>query len=94
MSREISHLRSKNVSSGRQRLGELKQILENCKNSSIDDPRKILEATMNLKKAYVQEESFWKQKSRNIWLLEGDVNTKFFHAQTQQRRARNKMRLF
>ncbi|KAK6128037.1 hypothetical protein DH2020_038201 [Rehmannia glutinosa] len=42
-----------------------------------------------LKDAYYKEESFWRQKARNQWLLEGDKNTKFFHACTMQRRNQN-----
>ena len=30
-------------------------------------------------------------KSRNTWLREGDKNTKFFHAQTMQRRRSNRI---
>ena len=30
-------------------------------------------------------------ESRILWLLEGDLNTRFFHAITKQRRARNKI---
>ena len=34
---------------------------------------------------------YWKQKSRVLWLREGDRNTKYFHAKTKQRRARNRI---
>ncbi|CAN6543407.1 unnamed protein product [Malus baccata var. baccata] len=36
-----------------------------------------------------QEASFWHQRSRVKWLREGDLNTKFFHQSTLQRRRRN-----
>ncbi|KAM5573208.1 hypothetical protein ABKV19_012976, partial [Rosa sericea] len=37
------------------------------------------------------EEVFWKQKSRNTWLREGDMNTSFFHLSTIIRRRRNRI---
>ncbi|KAL8137313.1 hypothetical protein V2J09_003314 [Rumex salicifolius] len=38
-----------------------------------------------------QEETLWKQKSRELWLLCGDRNTSYFHASTIIRRRRNRV---
>lgn len=35
-----------------------------------------------LNEAYKEEEMFWSKKAREQWLLEGDKNTKYFHACT------------
>ncbi|KAL7084145.1 hypothetical protein ACP275_14G207000 [Erythranthe tilingii] len=36
-----------------------------------------------------QKEIFWKQRSRVLWLIEGDNNTKFFHAYATNRKHTN-----
>ena len=34
-----------------------------------------------------REEEYWRQKSRELWLQQGDKNTKYFHASAQKKRA-------
>lgn len=44
----------------------------------------------NLKLAYGEEEQYWKQRSRQLWLSLRDQNTSYFHASTKAILARNK----
>lgn len=65
--------------------------LEEALSSSTPDPEVIATITATLEAAYKEEELYWRQRSRILWLHNGDKNTCFFHASTRGRRARNKI---
>ena len=70
---------------------DLKAKVDNLYSDDDATTEEIAEALKELTDALKAEEQFWRQKSRILWLLEGDLNTRFFHAITKQRRARNKI---
>ncbi|KAL0398043.1 UNVERIFIED_CONTAM: putative mitochondrial protein [Sesamum calycinum] len=45
-----------------------------------------------LSKLILQEETFWKQRSKDLWLNEGDRNSSFFHAKASRRHQMNSIR--
>lgn len=50
------------------------------------DLLRLNEAQAHYLRALSDEESYWKQRARVKWLHEGDLNTKFFHATTKEKR--------
>ncbi|XP_024008064.1 uncharacterized protein LOC112084035 [Eutrema salsugineum] len=64
---------------------DLAQDDDNTTLEEIEDIRRKLCAALR------EEEMLWQQKSREKWHKNGDKNTKFFHALTKQRRARNRI---
>ncbi|XP_056162531.1 uncharacterized protein LOC130136281 [Syzygium oleosum] len=55
----------------------------------------LLEREVELQRTFsdlrLQEESFYRQKSRIRWIKEGDMNTKFFHHHVNHRRLHNRI---
>lgn len=42
-----------------------------------------------LEELLMQEEAYWRQRDKSFWLLEGDSNSKYFHAFATTRRRTN-----
>ncbi|XP_056847414.1 uncharacterized protein LOC108829345 [Raphanus sativus] len=87
----LSEWRRQNNINSAKLVEELKERVEGLYADDDATTEQIAAALKELSDALKAEEMFWKQKSRVFWLREGDRNTKFFHALTKQRRARNKI---
>ncbi|XP_062100071.1 uncharacterized protein LOC133805941 [Humulus lupulus] len=49
------------------------------------------EASSSMFEILTQQEIFWKQRCKQLWLREGDNNSKYFHASTRIRRRNNQI---
>ncbi|XP_062007117.1 uncharacterized protein LOC133724409 [Rosa rugosa] len=54
------------------------------------DEQKALQFRLN--ELSTTNESYWRQRSRILWLKEGDHNTAFFHRRASNRRCRNRIK--
>ena len=89
--RAISWWKRSNVSNNAKLIESLKKELDRIQADDSISSEEELEIKWKLCATYRDEELYWKQKSPALWLREGDRNTKYFHAKTKQRRARNRI---
>ncbi|KAL5859559.1 hypothetical protein ACOSQ4_000855 [Xanthoceras sorbifolium] len=52
---------------------------------------RIVSVEQQIDGIYDRLEQFWRQRSRAMWLKDGDRNTRFFHSKATQRRRRNRI---
>ncbi|CAA7027574.1 unnamed protein product [Microthlaspi erraticum] len=89
--RAISSWKRLNKSNSALQIEAIKEQLERAQTDDSVPSEEVMKLKWDLCNALRDEELFWRQKSRVSWLKEGDRNTKFFHATTKQRRARNRI---
>lgn len=72
------------------RLMEELRNIKQCHLHSVDGDR-IKKIEKRLDAILMDEEIYWKQRSKADWLKEGDRNTKIFHAKASLRKRKNKI---
>ena len=87
----LSHWKKANKANSQERITSLQDELEHEESSMNPSYTKISKLKGSLILAYRDEENFWKQKSKDDWILYGDGNTKVFHTAVKISRAKNQI---
>lgn len=87
----LSLWKKENKANSQERITCLQNDLEQEESSVNPSTLKINILKRSLLTAYRDEENFWKQKSKDDWILFGDGNTKVFHTAVKISRARNEI---
>ena len=81
---------SRNIGSFTSRLAEKERMLvQLTAMNDADNLEQIQLVKGKINAILYQEELFWRQRSRAIWLPVGDKNMKYFHQRASQRRRKN-----
>ncbi|KAH1081367.1 hypothetical protein J1N35_021128 [Gossypium stocksii] len=87
------HVYGNIFSQKRQLIYELKKV-QSLLELKLNERFRILEINLRqaLENVLNHKELFWFQKSQSVWLMNGDINTKYFHEMTLARCRRNKFK--
>ena len=80
----LSQWRKQNNVNSEKLVEELKEKVEGLYSNDDATSKEIADALNELSAALKAKEMFWRQKSRVLWLREGDRNSKYFHALVKQ----------
>ena len=72
-----------------------KRILRKAEEAAIAgrSMNRVLRLKKEINDLLSKEEKMWKQRSRALWLHEGDSNTRYFHSKASHRFRRNRIEL-
>lgn len=70
-----------------QRQKDILTLYEDCADEV--QTNHYFEERRKLEELMIHEEAYWKQRAKSFWLMEGDSNSKFFHAYATTRKKRN-----
>ncbi|CAA7028387.1 unnamed protein product [Microthlaspi erraticum] len=87
--KEIAKWNRQHHQNSKRVIEEKKKQLDEAMSSRVADESRIQNINAFLKAAYKEEESYWKQRSRQLWLALGDKNSGYFHAVTRDRKRIN-----
>jgi len=89
--KSISAWKRSNKTNSETRIKSIKAQLDWAIATGNTSTHDIATLRRNLNEAYLEEETYWKLKSRNHWLHTGDRNTCYFHHTTKARRNKNRL---
>lgn len=88
LKRELIRWNKRNFGKNERNILETRDEFEQIKSkiSSVENINREIELTAKLEEFLTREEDTLRQKSREIWLREGEKRSKFFHSSTINRR--------